>query len=251
MAADVHSDDDDARLPRESRVRHLRRGHRGGKMMGLNAETDEQHHRALREPRRAAISKAPQRRQSAARRRRGAQRDAGGLARAAGHVGGETVLEGEAGFYHAYTGNNLGEAHRRASSAIRARASTKITEGLGKDWMFLETLYRIYSTAGYNIAHIDVTAKLCKENNIRYEDIDRIEAVVNWLETQYPSPAFPSRREDVDGQAGQHRLLHGLRRSCARLPGRARSRRRPRRCRCAEAKCSSSCTASRSSRRTR
>ena len=25
-----------------------------------------------------------------------------------GHVGGETVLEGEAGFYHAYTGNNEG-----------------------------------------------------------------------------------------------------------------------------------------------
>ena len=28
-----------------------------------------------------------------------------------GHVGGETVLEGEAGFYHAYAGNNHGQAH--------------------------------------------------------------------------------------------------------------------------------------------
>ena len=64
--------------------------------------------------------------------------------------------------------------------------------------MFLETLYRIYSTAGYNIAHIDVTAKLCEEHDIRYEDVDRVEAVVNWLETQYPSPAFPSRREDLE-----------------------------------------------------
>ena len=61
--------------------------------------------------------------------------------------------------------------------------------------MFLETLYRIYSISGYNIAHIDVTAKLCEEHNIRYEDVDRVEAVVNWLETLYPSPAFPSRRE--------------------------------------------------------
>ncbi len=59
----------------------------------------------------------------------------------------------------------------------------KITEGLGHNWMFLETLYRIYSTAGYNIAHVDVTAKLCEEHDISYEDIDRIEAVVNWLET--------------------------------------------------------------------
>jgi hypothetical protein len=57
--------------------------------------------------------------------------------------------------------------------------------------MFLETLYRIYSTAGYNIAHVDVTAALCREHNIAYADIDRIEAVVNWFETEYPSPLFP------------------------------------------------------------
>jgi 2-methylcitrate dehydratase PrpD len=68
--------------------------------------------------------------------------------------------------------------------------------------MFLETLYRIYFTAGYNIAHVDVTAKLCEEHDIRYEDVDRVEAVVNWLETQYPSPAFPSRREDGEAQPG-------------------------------------------------
>jgi hypothetical protein len=29
------------------------------------------------------------------------------------------------------------------------------TSKLGKDWVFLEILYRIYSTAGYNIAHVD------------------------------------------------------------------------------------------------
>ena len=71
--------------------------------------------------------------------------------------------------------------------------------------MFLETLYRIYSTAGYNIAHVDVTAQLCEEHDIRYEDVDRIEAVVNWLETQYPSPAFPSRerRRRVAGRAAR------------------------------------------------
>src|SRR4029077_12056237 len=69
----------------------------------------------------------------------------------------------------------------------------KITEGLGRDWIFLETLYRIYSTAGYNIAHIDLTAALCAEHGITYDQILRIEAVVNWLETDYPSPLFPSR----------------------------------------------------------
>jgi 2-methylcitrate dehydratase PrpD len=118
-----------------------------------------------------------------------------------GHVGGETVLEGDAGFYHAYAGNNKGQL----TYSFVGESTTSldnITANLGKEWMFLETLYRIYSITGYNLAHVDVTAKLCEENNIRYEDVDRIEAVVNWLETQYPSPAFPSRREDGGPRVG-------------------------------------------------
>ena len=113
-----------------------------------------------------------------------------------GHRGGETALEGNAGFYNAYAGNNKGQLTYSFVGATQASLD-KITSNLGKEWMFLETLYRIYSISGYNIAHIDVTAKLCEEHNIRYEDVDRVEAVVNWLETQYPSPAFPIRREDT------------------------------------------------------
>jgi 2-methylcitrate dehydratase PrpD len=108
-----------------------------------------------------------------------------------GSPGSETALEGAAGFYHSYTGNNVG----RLTYSFDGRLSTsldKVTEGLGRSWMFLETLYRIYSTAGYNIAHIDVTARLCEEHDIDPQDVARVEAVVNWLETQYPSPAFPS-----------------------------------------------------------
>ena len=118
-----------------------------------------------------------------------------------GHIGGETVLEGEAGFYHAYAGNNKGVLTYSFVGDTRASLD-RITAGLGAEWMFLETLYRIYSTAGYNIAHIDVTAQLCKEHDIRHENVERVEAVVNWLETQYPSPAFPSRREDVPAKPG-------------------------------------------------
>jgi len=114
-----------------------------------------------------------------------------------GHVGGETVLEGDAGFYHAYAGNNTGRLTYSFVGDTRTSLD-KISANLGKEWLFLETLYRIYSTAGYNIAHIDVTAALCKEHDIRHEDVERVEAVVNWLETQYPSPAFPSRREDTE-----------------------------------------------------
>jgi 2-methylcitrate dehydratase PrpD len=108
-----------------------------------------------------------------------------------GSPGSETALEGDAGFYHSYAGNNVG----RLTYSFDGQLSTsldKVTERLGEKWMFLETLYRIYSTAGFNIAHIDVTAKLCEEHDIKPEDVARVEAVVNWLETQYPSPAFPA-----------------------------------------------------------
>jgi 2-methylcitrate dehydratase PrpD len=108
----------------------------------------------------------------------------------------DTALEGNAGFYHAYAGNNRGELTHSFVGDTRTSLE-KITAGLSKEWMFLETIYRIYSFAGYNIAHIDVTAKLCEEHNIKYEDVDRVEAVVNWYETQYPSPAFPRQREDT------------------------------------------------------
>lgn len=110
--------------------------------------------------------------------------------------GGEAVLEGPAGFYRAYAGNNHGELTYSFTGDTRTSLD-KLTVGLGTSWLFLETLYRIYSTAGYNIAHVDVTARLCEEHDIRYQDVDRVEAEVNWLETQYPSPAFPTQREDI------------------------------------------------------
>ncbi|MBM3223204.1 MAG: MmgE/PrpD family protein [Candidatus Tectomicrobia bacterium] len=118
-----------------------------------------------------------------------------------GHVGGETTLEGEAGFYHAYAGNNRGQLTYSFVGDTQTSLA-KITAGLGQAWLFLETLYRIYSTAGYNIAHVDVSAQLCAEHNIQYADVERVEAVVNWLETRYPSPAFPSRREDGQARPG-------------------------------------------------
>ncbi len=118
-----------------------------------------------------------------------------------GTPGGETTLEGEAGFYHSYAGSSRGDLRYSFTGDNRADLA-KITANLGKDWIFLETLYRIYSTAGYNIAHVDVTAALCREHGISYADIDRIEAVVNWFETEYPSPLFPVRGIDIPPKVG-------------------------------------------------
>ena len=118
-----------------------------------------------------------------------------------GAPGGDTVLEGEAGFYHAYAGNNRGELRYSFTGANRTNLAD-VTRGLGRDWIFLETLYRIYSTAGYNIAHVDVTARLCEDHGIRCEDIERIEALVNWFETEYPSPLFPTPGSDGKPRVG-------------------------------------------------
>ena len=121
---------------------------------------------------------------------------AAALAKQGKVAGGEAVLEGPAGFYQAYAGNITGHLTYSFDGATETSLD-KLTTHLGDEWMLLETLYRIYSIAGYNIAHIDVTAKLCEEHDIKPSDVDRVEAVVNWLETQYPSPAFPTRREDI------------------------------------------------------
>lgn len=118
-----------------------------------------------------------------------------------GTPGGETTLEGEAGFYHAYAGNNQGRLTHSFTGKLKVDLA-EITSGLGRDWIFLETLYRIYSIAGFNIAHVDVTAQLCREHGIGYSDISRIEAVVNWFETMYPSPAFPLPGNDGAAKPG-------------------------------------------------
>ena len=47
-----------------------------------------------------------------------------------------------------------------------------------------------------------MTARLCEEHDIAYADIDRIEAVVNWFETEYPSPAFPTPGSDGGPRVG-------------------------------------------------
>src|SRR2546427_6489882 len=66
-----------------------------------------------------------------------------------GHAGGETVLEGDAGFYHAYAGNNQGQLTYSFVGDTRPSLD-KITAGLGRQWSFLETLHRLHSDAGHN-----------------------------------------------------------------------------------------------------
>jgi 2-methylcitrate dehydratase PrpD len=123
-----------------------------------------------------------------------------------GRPAGETVLEGDAGFFHAYAGNNRGELDYHFEGQLHGNIAY-IGEGLGTRWEFLNTIYRLYGVAGYNIAHIDTVADLVRDNGIKGADIDRIEAVVNMHETLYPSAAFPAPTSDNKPRVGSTHWL--------------------------------------------
>jgi 2-methylcitrate dehydratase PrpD len=109
-----------------------------------------------------------------------------------GTRGSETSLDGDAGFYHAYAGSNTG----RLTYAFDGRKATtsfiSVTTELGRRWEVLNLALRIYAIGGSNLALVDVTAKLCADHDIRPGDVADVEVVVNWMETRYPSPAFPA-----------------------------------------------------------
>src|SRR5882672_10900702 len=57
-----------------------------------------------------------------------------------GTPGGETTLEGDAGFYHAYAGNNRGEL-RFSFTGANHTDMAKITERLGHDWILAMSVW--------------------------------------------------------------------------------------------------------------
>ena len=162
----LHPDGHGARLPRRAGVRHLRRGRGGRKDHGPERRPDEQLRSRCARIWRPATSKA----RAAARRcakaprcatrcwrSRWRSRDTSAAAKRCSKAKPASITPTPATTW-ASSPTASGEhadqprqAHRRASA---------------QDWMFLETLYRIYSIAGYNIAHIDVTARLCEEHDI-------------------------------------------------------------------------------------
>jgi 2-methylcitrate dehydratase PrpD len=126
-----------------------------------------------------------------------------------GTRGSETALEGEAGFYHAYAGSNRGRLSYGFQGRKTASYST-VTSGLGRRWEILNTALRIYAVGGSNLALIDVGAKLCIDNDIRFEDVLEVEAVVNEMETTYPSAAFPSAKSGPRVGSQHYYLAYGI-----------------------------------------
>ena len=175
------------------------------KMQRPRRRPDPRRDRPVRQPGGGQPGGRAQRRPLAARGRRRAQRLARCRHGQAWHARRRDGAGGRGRLLSRLRRQQPRAADATASPATPAPTLPTITEGLGQDWMFLETLYRIYSTAGYNIAHVDVTARLCAEHDISYDDIDRIEAVVNWLETRVPEPGLPDAWQRRQAARRQHR----------------------------------------------
>jgi hypothetical protein len=108
-----------------------------------------------------------------------------------GVKGSETALEGDAGFYNAFTGNNRGELSYVFTGPQQVNFDP-VTEGLGQRWELLHTVLKMYPTAGYNCPIIDLMTDIREVHDLSIDDIERITIDMNWLETLYPSPAFPN-----------------------------------------------------------
>ena len=114
--------------------------------------------------------------------------------------GSELALEGPAGFYNAFTGNNRGELSYVFTGPQQVDFAP-VAADLGSRWELLHTVLKMYPTAGYNCPVIDLMTDIRRSHQLPIDAIERITIDLNWLETLYPSPAFPnpSRGQPVIG----------------------------------------------------
>ena len=118
---------------------------------------------------------------------------------AQGFVGAPTALEGDGGFYNAFTGNNKGDLSYTFTGPPKARFED-VVANLGKHWEALDVKFKIYPTPGFNQPVIWLTTDMIAEHKLKPESIDKITLEMNYLETLYPSPRFP-RSNSLDGNA--------------------------------------------------
>jgi 2-methylcitrate dehydratase PrpD len=109
-----------------------------------------------------------------------------------GHVkGAELTLEGDAGFFNAFTGNNRGELSYSFREGVTRADMFATAEGLGREWKLLTAMFRMYPMAGYNQPVVDLVAEMKAQHGLDAGDMADVSVKMNWIETLYPSPAFP------------------------------------------------------------
>ena len=115
---------------------------------------------------------------------------AGVIART-GHVkGAETSIEGNAGFYNAFTGSSTGKLTYAFTGPLQTDIAS-VTANLGQQYKLLGAMFRMYPTPAFNQPVIDLMAEMKRQHKLDPDDIAEVTVAMNWIETLYPSPAFP------------------------------------------------------------
>src|SRR5262245_14881792 len=109
---------------------------------------------------------------------------------AEGFEGAATALEGDGGFYNAFTGSHRGDLTYSFTGPLKADLG-EIAAGLGQRWEFLDVKFKIYPTPGFNQPVIWLARELTARHGLKAEAIERVTLEMNYLETRYPSPRFP------------------------------------------------------------
>ena len=118
-------------------------------------------------------------------------------------MGSEESLEGEAGFYNAFTGNNRGELSYVFQGSNRTDMANVVAD-LGTRWEVLHVTPKIYQTAGYNCPVIDLMTQMRSRHELSPSDVAQITVDMNWLETLYPSPEFPNTERNAASVGSTH-----------------------------------------------
>jgi 2-methylcitrate dehydratase PrpD len=105
-------------------------------------------------------------------------------------TGAPTALEGEGGFYNAFTGNNKGDLAYAFHGPLKADLN-EIVADLGKRWEMLDVKFKIYPTPGFNQPVVWLGHDLVQNHTLEADQIEHVTLEMNYLETLYPSPRFP------------------------------------------------------------
>jgi hypothetical protein len=116
---------------------------------------------------------------------------------AQGFQGAPTALEGEGGFYYAFTGSNRGDLAYTFTGPPRADLDD-IVRDLGRRWEVLDVKFKVYPTPGFNQPVVWLASEMVARHQLVADQIERVTLEMNHLETLYPSPRFP-RPPAADG----------------------------------------------------
>ena len=115
-----------------------------------------------------------------------------GLMARTGHLrAAERSLDGDAGFYHAFTGSTTGKLTYAFTGPLQIDPAS-ITADLGTHYELLSVMFRMYGIGAYNDPVIYLLREMRQQYKLHPDEVAEVAVALNWHETLYPSAAFPS-----------------------------------------------------------